>query len=267
VQSRLRNAEAIFIRYETELNMASAQLKDAYDLDIGEARQFCRADFAESALEDKLAGTEEQLAALGPVNPAAIEEYEQLKERHDFMTEQYNDLVESKENLGRLIKEIDRTMSKCFREAFAAINEHFQISFVRLFGGGTAGLSLIDPADILNTGIEISAQPPGKKLQTLSLLSGGERALAVIALLFAMLSYRPAPFCVLDEIDAALDEANADRFVNFLTDYARKTQFVIITHRKPTMQAADLLHGITMEESGVSKLISVKLLDRNEASE
>jgi chromosome segregation protein len=266
VQSRLRNAETIFVRYETELNMAIEQLKDSYALDVDEARKFYRGDFAESVLEDQLAGVEERLTLLGPVNPAAIEEYKQLKERYDFMTEQYNDLVKAKEDLGVLIKDIDHTMSKCFREAFVAINEYFKTSFVRLFGGGTAGLKLVEPADVLNTGIEIIAQPPGKKLQTLSLLSGGERALTVIALLFAMLSYRPAPFCVLDEIDAALDEANADRFVNFLMDYARKTQFIIITHRKITMQAADLLHGITMEESGVSKLISVKLLDRNEAS-
>ena len=266
VQNRLRNAEAIFIHYETEVNMAIEQLKDSYGLDVDEARKFSRGDLAESAIDDKLAAIEGKLDALGPVNPAAIEEYEQLKERHDFMTAQYDDLVRAKEDLGSLIKDIDRTMSKRFREAFAAINEYFQTSFVRLFGGGTAGLRLIDPADVLGTGIEIIAQPPGKKLQTLSLLSGGERALTVIALLFAMLSYRPAPFCVLDEIDAALDEANADRFVNFLTDYARKTQFIIITHRKSTMQAAHLLHGITMEESGVSKLISVKLLERNEAS-
>jgi chromosome segregation protein len=266
VQSRLRNAEAIFARHETEFNMTIEQLQDAYALDIDEARKFCRSDFTESALDDEMAGIENRLNLLGPVNPAAIEEYKQLQERHDFLTAQHDDLAKAKEGLGVLIRDIDRTMSKLFREAFAAINGHFQTTFVRLFGGGTAGLEMIEPGDVLNTGIEVIAQPPGKKLQTLSLLSGGERALTVIALLFAMLSYRPAPFCVLDEIDAALDEANADRFVNFLTDYARKTQFIIITHRKTTMQAADLLHGITMEESGVSKLISVKLLDRNEAS-
>lgn len=161
-----------------------------------------------------------------------------------------------------ILKDIDATMAKQFKAAFAQINDHFGELFVRLFGGGKAQLILADPNDILGTGIEIIVQPPGKKQQNLALLSGGERALTVIALLFAFLSYRPTPFCVLDEIDAALDEANVQRFSEFLQDYARSTQFIVVTHRKGTMEAADVMHGVTMEESGVSKLISVKFMDK-----
>ena len=158
--------------------------------------------------------------------------------------------------------EINSGMSKRFKEAFAKINVYFSECYVKLFGGGTAYLKLTDPGDVLSSGIDIEVQPPGKKLQSLYLLSGGERALTVIALLFALLSYSPAPFCILDEIDAALDEANVDRFARFLTAYAENTQFIVITHRKGTMEAANVLHGVTMEESGVSKLLSVKLTEK-----
>ena len=141
-------------------------------------------------------------------------------------------------------------------------DRYFSDCYVRLFGGGTAALKLTDPNDVLGSGIDIEVQPPGKKLQSLFLLSGGERALTVIALLFALLSYQPSPFCILDEIDAALDEANVDRFAKFLAAYAESTQFIVITHRKGTMEAAHVLHGVTMEESGVSKLLSVKLSEK-----
>ena len=149
-----------------------------------------------------------------------------------------------------------------FKVAFGKISEFFQNTYVQLFGGGTALLKLSDPENILESGIDIEAQPPGKKLQSLFLLSGGERALTVIALLFALLSYRPSPFCILDEIDAPLDDANIERFVKFLEGYALHTQFIVITHRKGTMEAAHVLYGVTMEESGVSKILSVKMSDR-----
>ena len=152
-------------------------------------------------------------------------------------------------------------MSKRFKEAFAKINEYFGSCYTKLFGGGKAKLVMLDENDILESGVDIIVQPPGKKLQNLALLSGGERALTVIALLFALLTYQPAPFCILDEIDAPLDEANIDRFAKFLADYAKDTQFIVITHRKGTMEAANVLHGVTMEESGISRLLSVKLTE------
>lgn len=150
-------------------------------------------------------------------------------------------------------------MTKRFKEAFAQINIYFAQCYVKLFGGGTAVLKLTEPDDILDSGIDIEVQPPGKNLQSLFLMSGGERALTVIALLFALLSYQPAPFCILDEIDAPLDDANIQRFANFLREYSAKTQFIMITHRKGTMECADIMYGVTMEESGVSKLLSVKI--------
>jgi len=172
--------------------------------------------------------------------------------------------MEAKDSLEAVISEINAGMAKRFQEAFGKINEFFAEAYVRLFGGGTAVLSLADPEDILESGIDIEVQPPGKKLQSLYLLSGGERALTVIALLFALLSYKPSPFCILDEIDAPLDDANIDRFASFLKSYAENTQFIVITHRKGTMEAADIMYGITMEESGVSKLLSVKMDGKEE---
>lgn len=265
VQSRLRNADSIFARYDTELGIALAQLEENYQLALDEAREFCKEELSDKELSGTILELENMINELGPVNPAAIEEYTEIKERHDFMLAQYEDLIKAKEDLRLLIRDIDNTMIRRFKEAFTAINGHFADCFARLFGGGSASLKLIDPTNILSTGVDIIVQPPGKKLQNLSLLSGGERALTVIALLFALLSYRPSPFCVLDEVDAALDEANVERFKNFVLDFAKHTQFVIITHRKTTMQAADVLHGITMEETGVSKLVSLKITERKEA--
>ena len=156
---------------------------------------------------------------------------------------------------------MDQIISKKFKETFALVNEAFNKVFVEMFGGGSAHLDLTDDNNLLDTGIEITAQPPGKKAQPLSLLSGGERSMTAIALLFAILEVKPTPFCILDEIEAALDEANAIKFAQFLKKYARKTQFIVISHRKPTMETADILYGVTMENSGVSKLISVRLSD------
>ena len=182
-----------------------------------------------------------------------------MKERSEFLRKQYEDLATAKDNLEAVISEINSGMTKRFKEAFAQINIYFAECYVKLFGGGTAVLRLTEPENILDSGIDIEVQPPGKKLQSLYLMSGGERALTVIALLFALLSYQPAPFCILDEIDAPLDDANIQRFANFLREYAAKTQFIMITHRKGTMEAADIMYGVTMEESGVSKLLSVKI--------
>ena len=216
-------------------------------------------DLSDKALEEATARLSADIEALGTVNLNAVAEYERLKERHDFMAAQAKDLTEAKENLLRIIKEMDATMTKQFKEAFAQIKEHFHAIFVALFGGGRAEVHLTDESRVLEAGVEIEVQLPEKKQQNLSVLSGGERALTVIALLFAFLRVRPAPFVVLDEIDAPLDEANIMRFGRFLRDFAAHTQFVIVTHRKGTMEAADTMYGVTLEDAGVSKIISVRL--------
>lgn len=260
-QARLHELDLLAAKHSYEVTNCNEQLRDHYSLDREQAQALFRPEDPEflAARGDELAAA---IEALGPVNPAAIDEYARLKERYQFLRTQFDDLTEAKEYLLTILKDIDATMARQFKAAFLKINEHFGDLFVRLFGGGKAQLELADPADILGTGIEIIVQPPGKKQQNLALLSGGERALTVIALLFAFLTYRPTPFCVLDEIDAALDEANVQRFSEFLQDYSRGTQFVVVTHRKGTMEAADVMHGVTMEESGVSKLISVKFMDK-----
>lgn len=201
--------------------------------------------------------------ALGSINANAIDEYKALKERHEEMTTQKEDLVKAEDDLKEAISKIRDEMQLQFDEGFKKINENFQRIFKELFGGGRAMLQMdyAEVDDKLEAGVEIVAEPPGKKLQKLSLLSGGEKALTAIAILFAILRLRPMPFCVLDEIEAALDEANVDRFANYLKKFSEETQFIVITHRKPTMEQADALFGVTMQEKGVSKTVSVKLSD------
>ena len=212
-------------------------------------------------LEDLAAQVEElrgKLERMGAVNTLAVEQAQELEERHTFLTAQRQDLLDSIAELDHAVKKIDRASRERFEEAFRIINQHFGETFSTLFGGGTAGLSLIDEEDLLGSGIDIMAQPPGKRLQNVLLLSGGEKALTAIALLFAIFQYKPSPFCILDEVDAPLDEANIGRFVKMLESLKEKTQFVLITHSRRTMQIADQLYGVTMEEPGVSKLVSVK---------
>jgi len=223
-------------------------------------------DAAVVAAEQRALSAEEAIAALrakidrlGPVNMMAIEQYDELETRYAFLTGQRKDLVESIAQTSEAIKRIDETTRHRFSEAFAAINRNFQETFSTLFGGGRAGLTLIDENDPLESGIEIIAQPPGKRLQSVQLLSGGEKALTAIALMFGMFKFKPSPFCLLDEIDAPLDDANIGRFVEMLRGMLQQTQFIIITHSRKTMEIADRLYGVTMEEPGVSKLISVRL--------
>jgi chromosome segregation protein len=201
----------------------------------------------------------QRIDALGPVNVMAIEEYEQLRQRHEFLSAQESDMLDSKRNLERAIEELDRTTTQIFGEAFGRIRENFQSVFRRLFGGGRADLLLTEPDDPVASGVEIVAQPPSKKLSVISLLSGGEKALTAIALLFAIFQHKPAPFCVLDEMDAPLDDKNIGRFKDMLNDFSPTTQFIIITHNKHTMRMADTLLGITMEEKGVSRMVGVDL--------
>ncbi|MCR1912684.1 chromosome segregation protein SMC [Enterococcus hirae] len=212
----------------------------------------------------KVAVLKEQIADLGPVNIRSIEQFEQVNERHTFLATQRDDLLSAKNQLFETMEEMDAEVRARFKEVFEAIRQEFKVVFPNMFGGGRAELVLTDPSDLLKTGIEIEVQPPGKKLQSLSLLSGGERALTAIALLFSIIRVCPVPFCILDEVEAALDEANVKRFGRYLSDFQDDTQFIVVTHRKGTMVAADVLYGVTMQESGVSKIVSVRMEDINE---
>jgi chromosome segregation protein len=210
---------------------------------------------AEQAI-DALKG---KIDRLGPVNMMAIEQFDELESRHAFLSTQRKDLIDSIAQTTNAIKRIDETSTARFNEAFSAIQHNFQLTFSTLFGGGRAGLTLLDENDPLESGIDIVASPPGKRLQNVQLLSGGEKALTAIALMFAIFRYKPSPFCLLDEIDAPLDDANVGRFVEMLRGMLDKTQFILITHNRRTMEIANRLYGVTMEEPGVSKLISVQL--------
>jgi len=209
--------------------------------------------------EDAIAALKLKIERLGPVNILAIEQFDELETRHSFLTTQRKDLIESIAQTSEAIKRIDETSKARFNDAFTAIQVNFQQTFSTLFGGGRAGLTLIDENDPLESGIEIVASPPGKRLQSVQLLSGGEKALTAIALMFAIFKYKPSPFCLLDEIDAPLDDANVSRFVEMLRGMLDHTQFILITHNRRTMEIANRLYGVTMEEPGVSKLISVSL--------
>jgi chromosome segregation protein len=204
-----------------------------------------------------------RLDAYGTVNLVAIEEYDELKKRYDFLIQQQNDLACAKESLHEAILKINRTAKKMFLETFERVKEEFRNYFRLLFNGGDAQVFLIDEQDPLESGIEIICRPPGKKLQNVLLLSGGEKSLSAIALIFAIFRVKPSPFCILDEIDAALDEANVDRFSKMLQEFTNQSQFIVITHNKKTIANADVMYGITMEESGISKIVSVKFSQNN----
>lgn len=225
--------------------------------EIDESRLYTQ-EWDEGTLSSDIQRLKEKLDSYGTVNLVAIEEYDELKKRYDFLTQQQNDLISAKESLHQAILKINRTARKMFLETFQQISQEFRNYFRLLFNGGDTQIFLTDEQDPLESGIEIICRPPGKKLQNVLLLSGGEKALSAIALLFAIFKVRPSPFCVLDEIDAALDEANVDRFSRILQEFVKSSQFIIITHNKRTIANTDVMYGITMEESGVSKIVSVK---------
>jgi chromosome segregation protein len=215
-------------------------------------------DFVQTAIAELT----ERLDAMGPVNLEAIQEYDELEERQRFLEDQHNDLVKSKNELLDVINKINATTQELFADTFEQVRKNFQEMFIELFGGGKANLLLVDDDDPLESGIEIIARPPGKQLQSISLLSGGERTMTAVALLFAIYMVKPSPFCVLDEMDAPLDESNINRFIKILDRFVHQSQFVVITHNKRTIAKADILYGVTMEEHGISKLVGVKLTQR-----
>ncbi len=255
----VKDEEVKINRLDVDLENRLTRLREEYMLTFEAAKEQYPLQVPIEEAQKRVKLIKLAIDELGTVNIGAIDEYERVSERYQFLNEQQKDLVEAKETLLQIIDEMDEEMKKRFEQTFEAVKFHFEPIFKALFGGGRAELKLTDPKDLLNTGVEIVAQPPGKKLQNLGLLSGGERALTAIALLFAILKVRPVPFCILDEVEAALDEANVYRFSKYLKKFSEETQFIVITHRKGTMEGADVLYGITMQESGVSKLVSVKL--------
>ncbi|NLX70903.1 MAG: chromosome segregation protein SMC [Clostridiales bacterium] len=256
-------------RFEVQLSRLEAELEnllnnmwDEYGITYNSALDYVDDSIKMNNINVEIQSIKEKIAALGEVNINAIDELKRVRERYRFLEMQRSDLIEAKEDLSRVIRQITKQMEDKFAQEFEQINRHFQEVFTKLFGGGTARLILEDQTDILNSGIEIVAQPPGKKLQNISLLSGGEKALTAIAILFAILKRKPTAFCVLDEIETSLDEGNLDNLGQFIKEFSKDTQFIVVTHRRNTMQVSDVLYGIVMEEKGVSNLVSVRLEDR-----
>ncbi|HET7629316.1 MAG TPA: chromosome segregation protein SMC [Bacillales bacterium] len=259
LSEQLRGQEVKQNRLDVELDHLLNTLREEYELSFEAARERYAVPEDPEQARKQVKLIKRAIDELGTVNLGAIEEYERVSERYAFLKEQQDDLLAAKQNLLTVISEMDEEMVKRFEHTFSQVQEQFRLVFRELFGGGRADLRLSDPDDLLNTGVEVMAQPPGKKLQHLALLSGGERALTAITLLFAILKVRPVPFCVLDEVEAALDDANVDRFAHYLKTFSKHTQFVVITHRRGTMEEADVLYGVTMQESGISNLVSVRL--------
>lgn len=235
---------------------------EEYEITPNGAVQYrCEKIQERSDIKKAVSALKEEIRKLGNVNVNAIEDFREVKERHTFLSSQYQDLVKAEETLKGIIAELDTGMRKQFTEKFHDIQREFDKAFKELFGGGKGTLELMEDEDILEAGIRIISQPPGKKLQNMMQLSGGEKALTAIALLFAIQNLKPSPFCLLDEIEAALDDSNVVRYAKYLKKLTKNTQFIIITHRRGTMNAADRLYGITMQEKGVSTLVSVDLVE------
>ena len=275
MQLKMENlAEHVMRRYQVDLGQFSpdryaftktyrAQIKQrGLTEPVDEA-----AAFDQEQLRKMIEQMTRQLDAMGPVNLEAVTEYDELEERFKFLETQNTDLTNSRRELLDVIARINETTDKLFSETFAQVRINFREMFAELFGGGRADLVLLDESDTLNCGIDIIAKPPGKQLQSVSLLSGGERTMTAVALLFAIYMVRPSPFCILDEMDAPLDESNINRFIKMLDRFVRQSQFIIITHNKRTIAKADILYGVTMEERGISKLVGMRLTKAQPAQE
>ncbi|MBR4457733.1 MAG: chromosome segregation protein SMC [Clostridia bacterium] len=259
---RQHRAEIALSRVQNDLRSLQDRIWDTWELTYAGAEPFRITEgFQEKVAEKRAKELSAEMKSLGSVNLAAVEQYAETKARFDDLSAQQNDLRKAEKDLRELIDSLLREMRTTFTSNFSLLQGYFSETFTRLFGGGKAEIVLTDPDDPLNCGIEVNAQPPGKKLQLLSLLSGGERALTAIAILFAMLKLKPTPFCILDEIEAALDDANIGYYADYLREYSADTQFIVITHRKGTMERCNSLYGVSMEEQGVSKMVSVSLKD------
>ncbi len=259
LEKELKDLEISISKMEVKLDNYLNTLNEDYELTYEKAKDSYKLDMEVSEARSYVNSLKNDIKRLGMVNLAAIEEYKRVSERYEFLSNQRNDLLNAKETLLEIISEMDTVMEDEFKKSFKAIDEEFRKVFKELFKGGDANIKLVDPSNVLESDIMINASPPGKKLKAITLLSGGEKTLTAISLIFAILNVRTVPFCLFDEVEAALDEANVETFGNYLKHYKDKTQFLLITHKKKTMEFADTLYGVTMQESGVSKLVSVKL--------
>lgn len=259
LQQELKNKEVLVGKYDIRLDNLLLSLNENYNLTYDQAKMSYVLEMESEVAKAKVASLKSDITKLGEVNVFSIEEYERVSTRYEFLNHQMEDLESASQNLLNIIEEMDTIMVEKFTKTFALISEEFQSVFKKLFKGGEGKLVLTEPDNILETGIEIIAEPPGKKLNSIGLLSGGEKTLTAISLLFAVLNVKTVPFCILDEVEAALDEANVDAFGKYLKEKKENSQFILITHKKRTMEYADTLYGITMQESGVSKIVSVKL--------
>ena len=249
-------------KLESQKEERISQIWDEYQVTPSEAAAFRNENgMDQKQTRKRIEDIKAAIRQMSNINVNAIEDYKEMSQRHGFLQNQHDDLIKAEKALEEIILELDEGMRKQFRENFARIQVEFDKAFCELFGGGKGTLELVDDEDILEAGIRIISQPPGKKLQNMMQLSGGEKALTAIALLFAIQHLKPSPFCLLDEIEAALDEANVSRYANYLHKLTKNTQFIIITHRRGTMAAADRLYGITMQEKGISALVSVNLIE------
>ena len=260
-QDKGHKAEMILSRTQAELTQMQQRIWDEYELTYAGAKEYLTEPFDLAASDRRTGDIRREIRAMGPVNVTAVEDYRACRERYEELAGQRDDLLKAEDDLKGIIETLQRQMERQFMENFRLMQQYFAETFAKLFGGGHAELRLLDESDVLGCGIEIVAQPPGKKLQLLSLLSGGERALTAIAILFAMLRLKPTPFCFLDEIEAALDDGNISTFADYLREFSTDTQFVVVTHRKGTMERCDSLYGVAMEEKGVSTMLSVELKD------
>ncbi|MGV8146318.1 MAG: chromosome segregation protein SMC [Alkaliphilus sp.] len=261
LQSKEHKLDVSIAKFDLQQQTITAKLWEEYELTYEQVLELVEVGVKTSKTTKEIKIIKKEIGELGNVNIEAIEEYKNVKERHGFLNTQQRDLFMAQNSLKDIIKEMEKIMKKQFKIQFEIIKKNFNEVFKKLFGGGKADLISIEGENNLSSGVDIVAQPPGKKLQNLLLLSGGERALTAIALLFAILLVKPSPFCVLDEIEASLDDVNVNRFASFLKELSKDTQFIVVTHRKGTMEIADVLYGVTMQEQGISKLVSVKLTD------
>lgn len=257
---RQAKAEAEKEKFSDALRRLLTNLTDNYQVSFEEADQRARSLENLAAAETQVKDLEKAIRALGPVNLEAVEQFEEVSSRLNFLNSQRDDVLSAKNLLLETIEEMNDEVKERFKTTFEAIRESFKLTFSQMFGGGSADLILTE-GDLLTAGVEISVQPPGKKIQSLNLMSGGEKALSALALLFSIIRVKTIPFVILDEVEAALDEANVKRFGDYLNRFDKESQFIVVTHRKGTMSAADSIYGVTMQESGVSKIVSVKLKD------
>jgi chromosome segregation protein len=259
VRQKIHEGEMRASEIQLKFSHLQDSMKERYGTTLSTSIGTVPEEFPKEEMSKRLAELKNALEGFGEVNLMAIEEYQELKQRHDFLTEQHADLQQALDSLRKAIIRINRTTTKRFLDTFHLVNEKFKEVFIRLFKGGQASLLLLDEQDPSTTGIDIIAQPPGKKLQNIDLLSGGEKALVATALLFGLFMIKPTPFCLLDEVDAPLDDANINRFIDLVKEFSKASQFILITHNKKTMETANTLYGITMETPGVSKVVSVRL--------